>query len=150
MKVDYFNIPEITVSYKDNVKTSERFTVKSSLDISKIFKEAHNDCMQHHEEVYVLFMNRANRVMGIMCVGKGGLNEVSVDIRLILQAALKVNSSVLCLAHNHPSGQTAPSIQDIQLTENLKAGCKAVGIRLVDHLIMTEETYTSFADEGLL
>lgn len=150
MKVDYFNIPEITVSYKDNVRTSERFTVKSSVDASKIFAEAHKDCMQHHEEVYVLFMNRAHRVLGIMCVGRGGLDSVVVDIRLILQTALKVNGSVLCLCHNHPSGSTTPSKQDIQLTENLKNGCKAVNIQLIDHLIVTDEAYMSFADEGLL
>lgn len=95
-------------------------------------------------------MNRANRVMGIMYVGKGGLDGVVVDIRLILQAALKTNSSVLCLAHNHPSGATKPRKQDIELTEKLKTRCKAVSIQLVDHLIITEETYMSFADEGLL
>ena len=150
MKVDYFNIPEITVSYKDNVKTSERFIVKSSLDASKIFAEAHKDCMQHHEEVYVLFMNRANRVMGIMCVGKGGLDGSVVDIRLILQTALKVNSSAICLSHNHPSGSIQPSTQDIKLTEKLKEACGIIGIQLTDHLIMTDETYTSFADKGLL
>jgi DNA repair proteins len=150
MKVDYFNIPEITVSYKDNVKASERFVVKCSLDASRIFSEAHKDCMQHHEEVYALFLNRANRVMGIMCVGKGGLSEVVVDIRIILQTALKASTSAIMLAHNHPSGSTKPSQQDIKLTENLKNGCTAVGLQLIDHLIITEETYMSFADEGLL
>lgn len=150
MKVDYFFIPEITVSYKDQVKTSERFTVRCSLDASKIFAEAFQDCMQHHEEIYALFLNRANRALGILCVGKGGLNEVTVDIRIILQTALKANASAIMLCHNHPSGATSPSAQDKILTKNLKSGCKAVGLQLLDHLIITDETYTSFADEGLL
>lgn len=72
MKVDYFFIPEITVSYKDPVKASERFTIKSSLDASKVFAEAFKDCMQHHEEIYALFLNRSGRVLGILCIGKGG------------------------------------------------------------------------------
>jgi DNA repair protein RadC len=61
------------VSYKDNVKASERFVVKCSEDASQIFAEAHKDCMEHHEEVNVLFLNRANRVIGISCISKGGL-----------------------------------------------------------------------------
>ncbi len=150
MKVDYFIIPEITVSYKDQVKASERFVIKSSLDASKIFAEALGDCIQHHEEIYALFLNRANRVLGIQCVGIGGLSEVTADIRIILQTALKVSACGILLAHNHPSGSTTPSRQDILLTENLKAGCKAVGLQLLDHLIVTEETYTSLADEGLI
>lgn len=150
MKVDYFFIPEITVSYKDQVKASERFTVKSSLDASKVFAEVFKDCMQHHEEIYAMFLNRANRVLGILCVGKGGLNEVTVDTRIILQTALKANSSAIMICHNHPSGSAIPSRQDITLTEQLKSACKTVGLQLVDHLIITDETYTSFTDEGLL
>ena len=94
MKVNYFSIPEITVSYNDNVKASERFVVKCSEDASQIFAEAHKDCMEHHEEVNVLFLNRANRVIGISCVSKGGLDGTVVDIRIILQTALKANCSV--------------------------------------------------------
>lgn len=150
MKVDYFFIPEITVSYKDQVKASERFTVKSSLDASKVFAEVFKDCMQHHEEIYAMFLNRANRVLGILCVGKGGLSEVTVDTRIILQTALKANSAAVMICHNHPSGATLPSRQDIALTERLKAGCQTVGVQLLDHLIITDETYTSFTDEGLL
>lgn len=150
MTVDYFNIPEITVSYKDHVKASERFTIKCSRDASVIFKEAHKDCMQHHEEVHVLFMNRANRVLGIMCISKGGLYGTVVDIRVILQTALKVNCSSICIAHNHPSGSIRPSNQDISLTKKLKEACQLIDLQLLDHLIMTEETYMSFADEGLL
>lgn len=150
MTVDYFNIPEIKVSYKDNVKASDRAVVKSSADASKIFREAHKDCMQHHEEVYAVFLNRANRVLGIQLVGVGGLNEALIDVRVILQTALKVNSSFICIAHNHPSGTTKPSPGDIVITKKLVEAGKIIGIHLIDHLIMTEESYTSFADEGLL
>jgi len=150
MKVDYFNIPEITVSYKDNVKTSERAVVSSSMDAAKIFAVAFEDCMQHHEEVYVLFLNRAMRVLGISNIAKGGVNGAAVDIRIILQTALKVSASFISISHNHPSGSVRPSADDLVLTKAIKKGCEAVGIKLLDHVIMAEENYCSFADEGLL
>jgi DNA repair protein RadC len=150
MKVDYFNIPEITVSYKDNVKASERAVIKSSRDAANIMAVAFENCMEHHEEVYALFLNRANRVLGISRIAQGGMNEATVDVRIILQTALKVSASGVMLSHNHPSGSTRSSSQDRMLTKNIQAGCSAVGIQLLDHLIVTEETYTSLADEGLL
>jgi DNA repair protein RadC len=106
--------------------------------------------MEHHEEVNVLFLNRANRVIGISCISKGGLDGTVVDIRIILQTALKANCSSVMLSHNHPSGSQKPSQADISITQKLKEGCKAVGLLLLDHLIITGEGYMSFADEGLL
>ena len=150
MKVDYFTIPEITVTYKDNVKPSERFRVEKSADIAKILEVAFKDCMQHHEQVYVLYMNKGHRVLGISNVAKGGIDGAFVDIRVILQTALKVSASCLILSHNHPSGSSTPSKYDKDLTEKIKLGCQVVGLTLLDHVIMTEETYSSFADEGLL
>ncbi|MDR0506865.1 MAG: JAB domain-containing protein [Dysgonamonadaceae bacterium] len=150
MKVNYFNIPEITVSYKDNVKASERAVVKSLADAAKILSVAFENCMEHHEEAYVLFLNRANRVLGISCISKGGISGTVVDVRIILQTALKVSASALMLSHNHPSGSTKPSREDITLTQTIQKGCEAVGIQLLDHVVMTSESYMSFADEGLL
>jgi DNA repair protein RadC len=150
MKVDYFTIPEITVSYRDNVKASERAVVKNSSDAVKILSVAFEECMEHHEEVYVLYLNRANRVLGISNVAKGGISGTFVDARIILQTALKVSASAIMLSHNHPSGSTQPSGEDIKLTQKLQKGCEAVGIQLLDHVIMTGEAYTSFLDEGLL
>ncbi|SFL08978.1 RadC-like JAB domain-containing protein [Porphyromonadaceae bacterium KH3CP3RA] len=150
MKVDYFNIPEIKVSYSDKVKASERPVIKSSRDASRIFREAHKDCMQHHEEVYVMFLNRANRVLGIMMLCTGGISGTVVDIRMILQTALKVNCSGICLSHNHPSGQLKASLQDVNLTKKLKEACSWMDISLLDHIIVTEESYYSLADEGII
>ncbi len=150
MKTDYFNIPEITVSYKDNVKASERAVIRCSDDAAKILAHAFEGCLEHHEEMYVLFLNRANRLLGISCISKGGMSETSVDIRIILQTALKVHCCSLMVSHNHPSESILPSPQDINLTKNIKKGCEAIGIQLLDHLIITEGNYSSFADEGLL
>jgi len=150
MKVDYFTIPEITVTYKDTVKTSQRAVVTCPADGARIFEEACKECMEHHEEVYVLFLNRANRVLGISNVSKGGISSSVTDVRIILQTALKVSASSIMLGHNHPSGNTKPSGQDVAMTKEVQKGCEAIGIQLLDHVIMTAEGYTSFADSGLL
>jgi DNA repair protein RadC len=150
MKVDYFTIPEITVFYKDRVKTSERAVVKASEDAAKILSVAFEDCMEHHEEAYVLFLNKAHRVLGISCISKGGINGTVIDIRIILQTALKVSASFLMISHNHPSGSLIPSSEDMAVTRSLQKGCQAVGIQMYDHIVMTSEGYMSFADEGLL
>jgi len=150
MKVDYFTIPEITVSYKDRVKPSERFVVTTAADVVKIFAVAFQDCMQHHEEVNVLYLNRGNRVLGISNVAKGGTHSTVVDVKIILQTALKVSASFLIISHNHPSGNLMPSQQDLELTKTVKTGCELVGLKLLDHLIVNEETHYSFAEANQL
>lgn len=150
MQLDFFNIPEIKVSYSDKVKASDRPKITCSSDASMIFREALKDCMQHHEESYVMFVNRSNRVLGIMLVSSGGMSGTVVDIRIILQTALKVNCSGIFLSHNHPSGALRPSPQDVHLTKKLKEACAWMDIQLLDHIILTEESYLSLADEGII
>jgi len=150
MKVDYFTIPEISVSYKDNVKTSERAVIESTADLVKILSVAFEDCMEHHEEAYALFLNSSNRVLGISCISKGGINGTVVDVRIILQTALKVSASFIFISHNHPSCSLIPSKQDLDVTNQLRKGCKAIGIELLDHIILTSNGYMSFAEDGIL
>ncbi|MDR0232881.1 MAG: hypothetical protein LBI82_12290 [Dysgonamonadaceae bacterium] len=99
MKVDYFTIPEITISYKDNVKTSERAVIRCSKDVADLLSVVYEDFVQHHEEFHVLYLNQANRVLGISCVGRGGINGVFVDVRIILQTALKACAQGICISH---------------------------------------------------
>ena len=99
MKTNYFNIPEITVSYKDKVKASDRAVIKCSADAAKILAVAFEDCMQHHEEFNVIFLNRANKVLGISTLFKGGYSETIVDVRMVLQMALKVSASAITISH---------------------------------------------------
>ncbi|MDL2228304.1 JAB domain-containing protein [Bacteroidales bacterium OttesenSCG-928-K03] len=150
MKIDYFKIPEIKVSYKDTVKTSERFQIKCSEDVIKIFKVAFEECMQHHEESYVIYLNRSNKVLGISNISKCGVASTIVDVKIIMQTALKVHASGIILSHNHPSSNSRPSMQDMTLTENIKSACKLLDITFLDHIIMTDEDYYSFASEGRL
>ena len=150
MEINYFKIPEIKVTYSDKVRTTDRLQILNSNDLYKVFKLAFKDCMQHHEEAYVVYMNRAKRVMGISCISKCGIAGTVVDLRIIMQQALKANASCLAFCHNHPSSNLYPSQEDKELTKKLSAACKFLDINFVDHLIITEENYYSFANEGLI
>jgi DNA repair protein RadC len=150
MKIDYFKISEIQVSYKDTVKTTDRFQITCSEDTVKIFKVAFDGCMQHHEEAYVIYMNRSNRVLGISNISKCGIAGTMVDIKIIMQTALKAHASAIIFSHNHPSSNLQPSQEDIKITKKLKEACLLLEISFLDHIIMTEESHYSFANEGLL
>ena len=150
MKIDYFKIPEITVSYKDTVKTTERFRITSPEDSIEIFNMAFEDSMQHHEEAFVIYMNRSHRVLGISNISKCGVSSTVVDVKIVLQTALKVHASAIIFSHNHPSSTLKPSEEDIKITKKLKEACLLLDIALLDHIIMTEENHYSFANEGLL
>lgn len=103
MKTTEFTMPEITISYKDNVKASERIKILSSETSYSYLKPFYSECMEHHEESYVMFLNRANKALGVSFISKGGMAETVMDVKIILQTALKVHASGIILSHNHPS-----------------------------------------------
>ena len=101
-----------------------------------------------HEECYALLLNSRLKLIKSVCIGKGGLSETSVDIRVVLKEALLANAVVVVLAHNHPSGSLNPSMYDDKITSTLKKACDTMNIRLIDHLIVTDNGYYSYCDEG--
>lgn len=103
-----------------------------------------------HEEFWVLLLNRANHVIREDCLSKGGLSGTVVDIRLICKMALESRASGLIMAHNHPSGQVIASEQDKLITRKLKGALQMFDISLLDHVIIGDQKYFSFMDEGLL
>lgn len=143
------SFPQITVSYKD-ADASERIKIRSSEESYEVLKTVYEDCMQHHEECWAMYLNQANKVLGVSCISKNGINCTIVDIRIILQTALVSHASGIILSHNHPSGSTVASQQDNRLTSRLKMACEAIDIQLLDHIILTEDGYLSYADEGML
>lgn len=144
-----FSFPQISVSYKD-ADASRRISVKSSQTSYDILKEAYEDCMQHHEECWVMFLNRSHKLLGLSCISKCGMDSTLVDIRIIMQTALLTHTSAIILSHNHPSGTTLASSSDNALTSRLKNACELLDIRLLDHIILSESGYMSYADEGML
>jgi DNA repair protein RadC len=103
-----------------------------------------------HEEFWVLYLNRSNRIVESYNLSKGGLSGTVIDIRLILRRALELLSSAMIICHNHPSGNMTPSENDKQITEKLKIAADQMDIKLLDHIIVTDNSYFSFSDEGLI
>ena len=103
-----------------------------------------------HEQFYVLLLDRANNVLDTLRISQGGVSGTVADAKLIFRSAIERLASGMILAHNHPSGNLQPSQSDIQLTKNLKTSGKLLEISVLDHLIIGDDSFFSFADEGLL
>lgn len=102
-----------------------------------------------HEEFWVIYLNNSNKVLSKSQQGKGGITGTSVDVRLVFKAALELGATALILCHNHPSGNLTPSDADKQITRKLKMAGDSLDVKVLDHLIVTETKYFSFADEGI-
>ncbi len=102
----------------------------------------------HCEECHLVLLDVKNQVMGHHLVSRGGISESTVDIRLVLRHALVAGAPNIMLAHNHPSGNPLPSRQDDDLTQRICQACKTVSLRLLDHIIIGDDTYYSYADEA--
>lgn len=144
------DVAEVSIVYKNNVPAKKKIQIKSSVDIHKLMKPILQDVVSHHEEFWIVLLDQSNHVMGISEIAKGGITETTTDIRIIYQTALKANSVKLCLVHNHPSGCLTPSPQDLHLTKRIVEAGRLMSIMVIDHIIITENSYFSFADEGLL
>lgn len=145
------NVSEIELIYRTKVKASERPQIKSSNDAYKLVLSAWNpDKIELFEQFKVLFLNNANRALGIYEISSGGITGTVVDLRLIFSAALKANATALIIIHNHPSGQLKASEADKQITRKINEAGKLLDISLLDSLIITPEHYYSFADDGAL
>lgn len=103
-----------------------------------------------HEEFWIIYMNNSNKVIQKNQLSKGGITGTLVDVRLALKTAIEVGAVGLILAHNHPSGTLKPSQADKQITQKLKIAGESLDIKVLDHLIITEKAYFSFADENLI
>ncbi|WP_310991127.1 RadC family protein [Aequorivita marina] len=103
-----------------------------------------------HEEFWIIYLNNSNKVIKTSQLSKGGITGTLVDIRLAFKEALQLGAVGIILTHNHPSGTLKPSHADIQLTKKLKIAGDSLDIKVLDHLIVTEKSYFSFADENML
>jgi len=145
------SVSEIELIYKTKVKSSERPQIKSSRDAYKLVLSTwdHNK-IEFFEQFKVLLLNQAHKALGIYEISSGGIAGTVVDIRLIFSSALKANATSLMMIHNHPSGNLTASEADKQITRKVKEAGRLLDITLLDSLIITTESYYSFADEGAL
>jgi DNA repair protein RadC len=142
-------LSEIHVSYKPGL-TSSKTTITNSRDAYEILRDLFSeDTISLQDQFIILYLNRANRVIGSYQLSKGGLTGTIADVRLILSVALKTLATGLILAHNHPSGNLKPSEADKQITNKIRQAAKLLDIELLDHIIMSSEGYYSFMDEGI-
>jgi len=102
-----------------------------------------------HEEFWVLFLNNSNKILFKTQLSKGGMTGTVVDTRIVFKIALEQNATSIILTHNHPSGKLQPSEADIQITKKIKSAGQQLDIPVLDHIIITETGYYSFADEGI-
>lgn len=143
-------IGELDVVYKYKADKKNRPIIRSSNDaiqvIEKLFKV---DKLGLQEQFVVVFLNRANRVIGSAHLFSGGITSTVVDIRIVVATALRLLSSAIIVAHNHPSGNLSQSVEDKKLTQKLKEALDLMEIKLLDHIILgQEQEYYSFADTG--
>ncbi len=129
-------------------ETKELTKIGTSADVCKLMQPLIGDLP--HEEFWVLLLNNSNKVIYKLQLSKGGLTQTVVDIRLIYKTALEHLATALILVHNHPSGQLNPSQADNDITQKIKQSGNTLDIQLLDHLIITQKDYFSFADEGIL
>jgi DNA repair protein RadC len=150
-KETLLKVAEVELVYRSKVKASERPSVTSSSDAARILRCVWEEGkLELVEQFKVLFLNRANKVIAVYNVSTGGITGTVADPRLILCAALKINAVSMILSHNHPSGSLKPSKADEDLTQKIKCAADYFDMKVLDHIILCEESYFSFAAEGLI
>lgn len=142
---------EISIKYKGTKKVDLK-KIASSRDVHSVCKELFNEgTIDWKEEVVLLCLSNANKVIGYYRVSSGGVSGTVVDPRVVFTIALNcAGTTNIILAHNHPSGNLNPSVQDDNLTRKIMEGGELLDIKLLDHLIITSEGYYSYLDEGKL
>jgi len=142
-------VAEIEVSYSSNNGNIIKI-IRSQDAYNLVLAHWNLNTIELQEEVKLILLNRANIVLGIHNLSKGGVSQSIVDIKLVLSIALKCNATSIILVHNHPSGNLKYSKSDKSITSKLKKACRIVDLVLFDHLVITKNGYYSFADENNL
>ena len=144
-------VAEIQITYNPVIKASQRPKIDCSKDVYELLSNNWDaNKIEFVEQFKIILLNRANRVLGILDISTGGVSGTVADPKVIFAAALKAAASSIILAHNHPSGNLKPSQADIALTQKIIAACTFLDIAVPEHIILTSESYLSFADEGLM
>jgi DNA repair protein RadC len=122
--------------------------IKCSKDVADIFQPILSDLS--HEEFWILFLNRSNKVINRMKLSQGGISGTVTDVRIVMKKAIEYLASGIIVCHNHPSGNLNPSESDTKITQKIKEAGNLMDIQLLDHLIISDKDYYSFADNGVL
>lgn len=126
----------------------EKKKITSSVSVFELMQPIIGEI--EHEEFWIIYLNNSNKILRKNLVSKGGITGTIVDVRIVLKNALELGAVGLILAHNHPSGTLKASEADRQVTQKLKLAAQSLDIKVLDHIIVTEKAYFSFADQGIL
>ncbi|MBN3584829.1 JAB domain-containing protein [Algoriphagus aestuarii] len=149
--INLHQVAEITLGYHPKVKSCQRPKVGCSRQVYEVlYSFWDKDTLELAEHFQVMLLNRANRVLGICTISKGGTAGTVVDAKLVFATALKGAAQSIVVSHNHPSGNLIPSEQDKRITRRLVEIGKVLDLPVLDHIIVSADGYYSFADEGEL
>lgn len=144
-------LAEVELIYKSKIKPSEMPKIEQSGDIAEYLRTIWNEGrIDHVEEFIVLMLNKGMKITGWVKISQGGQDGTVCDPKLIFCAALLHNANSIVLSHNHPSGNLTPSNPDIQITQKIKNAGTMLDIKVLDHIIITNEGHYSFSDNGIL
>ena len=136
------------------LKTSQtdldQVKISNSENAANFIRQFYSDDIEIYESFFILLLNRANKVIGYAKISQGGVCGTVVDKKILLKYVIDSLASGVIIAHNHPSGNTSPSDADIRITKEVKELCKLVDSGLLDHVILTADSFYSFADNGNL
>lgn len=149
MKQFKSKLREVTAVYKSS-QDINNVKISSSRDVNDYIRSVYPVEINIREAMLVLLLNNSNRTLGYSIASIGGLTATTLDVRLVLRDALLTQSTGLIMIHNHPSGTLKPSQSDINITNKVKKAAGLIDIKLLDHLILTEDSYYSFADDGII
>lgn len=145
-----YNIPQVRLSYVSDCSV-EHPKLISAIDVAKFIRSTYEDGEIEYRECFnVIYLNRANKILGFQTVSEGGTAGTIVDNKMIFTGALLANAHAIVLCHNHPSGTLRPSIQDDSITKSAVAAGQQLGIKVLDHVIVTNESFYSYNEEGKL
>lgn len=133
---------------KASQETPEKTSISSARDSYNVFSQHLSDLRT--EEFWAIFLNQKNQIVYKTQISKGGISGTLVDVRVLFRIALEHFATSIIVAHNHPSGSLKPSLEDIQITKNIKNAGEILNVTLLDHLIIGDNSFLSFAEEGLL
>lgn len=146
MKKEIFG--EMSISYV--TKQPLEVSITSSDVAVSYLRDIWSDKIEYIEETYLIALNRANKVLGWVKISQGGTSRTVIDTKVVFQHLLLAHASSFIIAHNHPSGNDKPSTEDVNVTKGLKDAGDVMSIKMLDHIILTKESYYSFGDNETL
>jgi len=138
------------ISLKKDPTNFERVKITSSQNSADYIRQFYSDDIEIFESFFILLLNRQNKTIGYAKISQGGVAGTVVDSKIVLKYIVDTLASAVILCHNHPSGNLNPSTQDLEITKKLSQAAKLVDSQVMDHIILTPDSFYSFADNGLI